>query len=52
MSDRLAPAYGADQGLAYAMALTALAYVWAGTHYLLAARHLAADQAAVRGEGG
>jgi MFS family permease len=52
ISDGLAPTYGAGTGLAYAMALTALAYLWAGAHYLLAARHLAADQAAVRGEGG
>jgi hypothetical protein len=52
MSDGLAPRYGAGQGLAYAMALAALAYLWAGAHYFLAARHLAADQARVRGEGG
>jgi len=51
MSDRLAPAFGPGHGLAYAMALAALAYLWAGAHYLLAARHLAADQARVR-EGG
>ena len=52
LSDRLAPDYGAGQGLAYAMALTALAYIWAGAHYFLAARRLAADQARVRGEDG
>lgn len=52
LSDNFAPEYGAGQGLVYAMALSALAYLWAGAHYLLAARHLAADQATVRGEGG
>jgi MFS family permease len=52
MSDRLGPQYGAGQGLALAMALASLAYLWAGAHYLVAARHLAADQAKVRGGGG
>lgn len=52
MSDGLAPRFGAGQGLAFAMALAALAYLWAGAHYLLAARHLARDQAKVRAEGG
>jgi MFS family permease len=52
MSDGLATRYGAGQGLAYAMALAALAYLWAGAHYLAAARHLAADQATVREGGG
>ncbi|WP_305097338.1 spinster family MFS transporter [Croceibacterium aestuarii] len=52
LSDTFSLRYGPAQGLTYAMALSALAYLWAGTHYLLAARHLAADQAKVRGEGG
>ena len=52
LSDRLAPGYGTGQGLAYAMALTALAYLWAGAHYFLAARRLGADQATVRAGGG
>ena len=51
-SDTLALEFGPARGLAYAMAISALAYLWAGTHYLLAARHLAADQAKVRDEGG
>ena len=35
MSDRLAPEYGGGDGLAYAMAITAAIYLWAGAHYLL-----------------
>jgi predicted MFS family arabinose efflux permease len=54
MSDRLAPEYGGGNGLAYAMAITAAIYLWAGTHYLLAGRHLGRDLAAMRqiGAGG
>jgi MFS family permease len=52
LSDSFAPDHGAGQGLAYAMALSSLAYLWAGAHYLFAARHLAADQQAVRAGGG
>lgn len=48
LSDRLAPTYGSAQGLVYAMLAATLIYFWAGTHYLLAGRHLAADLAAVR----
>jgi MFS family permease len=49
LSDRMAPGYGPAQGLAMAMAIGGALYVWAGLHYLLAARRLAADQAGVRG---
>ena len=51
LSDMLMRRYGIDGGnaLAGAMALTALLYVWAGGHYLLAARHLGGDLARVRG---
>ena len=52
LSDTLSLDYGPGLGLTYAMALAALAYLWAVGHYLLAARHLAADQQRVRGEGG
>jgi hypothetical protein len=31
------------------MAITAALYLWAGTHYLAAGRHLKGDLAAVRG---
>lgn len=47
LSDRMALSYGPPQGLAVAMAIGGALYVWAGLHYLLAARRLAADQAAV-----
>jgi len=43
MSDRLQPSYGPGVGLAYAMALMSLAYLWAAAHYLLAARHVGRD---------
>src|SRR5688500_16325597 len=49
LSDRLATEYGTGNGLAYAMAITAAIYLWAGTHYLLAARHLGGDLASARG---
>jgi MFS family permease len=48
MSDRLAPGNGAGDGLAYAMAITAAIYWWAGAHYLAAGRHLKGDLAAMR----
>lgn len=48
MSDKLEPDYAPGQGLAMAMAAMALAYLWAGTHYLLAARHVGPDTAAAR----
>jgi MFS family permease len=43
LSDRLARNYGAGDGLAFAMAATAALYLWAGIHYLLAARRLGSD---------
>jgi predicted MFS family arabinose efflux permease len=49
LSDGLAPRYGKADGLVYAMAITALIYLWAGAHYLLAARHVGPDMARVRG---
>jgi MFS family permease len=48
LSDRLAPEYGAGNGLAWAMAITAAIYLWAGCHYLAAGRHLKDDLAAMR----
>jgi MFS family permease len=48
LSDKLAPEYGGGNGLAYAMAITAAIYLWAGAHYLLAGRHLRGDLAAAR----
>ncbi len=48
LSDRLAREYGAGDGLAYAMAITAAIYLWAAAHYLLAGRHLRGDLAAMR----
>ena len=50
LSDRLARNYGAGDGLAFAMAITAVLYFWAAAHYLLAARHIGPDMARVRGE--
>jgi MFS family permease len=50
LSDSLAPRYGRAEGLAYAMAITAVIYLWAGAHYLLAARHVGPDMARVRRE--
>jgi len=43
LSDRMALDYGASQGLAIAMAIGGALYVWAGVHYLLAARRMKAD---------
>ena len=48
LSDRLASEHGAGNGLAYALAITAAIYLWAGVHYLAAGRHLKGDLAAVR----
>ena len=48
LSDWLAPEHGTGDGLAYAMAITAAIYLWAGAHYLLAGRHLRGDLAAAR----
>jgi MFS family permease len=48
MSDNLEPRYGSGHGLAIAMALLSLVYLWAGAHYLLAARHLRGDLARAR----
>ena len=47
LSDRMALSYGPAQGLAVAMAVGGALYVWAGLHYLLAARRLAGDSADV-----
>lgn len=47
LSDRMALSFGPAQGLAVAMAIGGGLYVWAGVHYLLAARRLAADQASI-----
>jgi len=47
LSDRMAFAHGPAQGLALAMAIMGAFYVWAGLHYLLAARHLPRDAAGV-----
>ena len=44
-SDAMLPIYGEGRGLALAMAISSLLYVWAGVHYLLAARHYRADLA-------
>ena len=48
LSDKFAPGHGSGDGLAYAMAITAAIYLWAGTHYLLAGRHLRGDLASIR----
>ncbi|HWK41258.1 MAG TPA: MFS transporter [Croceibacterium sp.] len=48
LSDTMAPIHGAGQGLVVAMAIAGGFYVWAGLHYLLAARRLARDSAAVQ----
>jgi hypothetical protein len=52
MSDKFAPEHGGGNGLAYAMAVTAAIYLWSGTHYLLAGRHLRTDLAAARAPAG
>lgn len=48
LSDRMALSHGPAQGLAVAMAITGALYIWAGLHYLLAARRLRRDMAAVQ----
>jgi len=48
LSDRFSPAYGPAEGLVHALLIASTIYLWAGAHYLLAGRHLAADLAAVR----
>jgi hypothetical protein len=48
LSDRMALSYGPAQGLAVAMAIGGGLYVWAGLHYLLAARRLGRDGASIR----
>lgn len=48
LSDRLATEHGAGDGLAFALAITAAIYLWAGVHYLLAGRHLESDLAMTR----
>lgn len=45
LSDRMALSYGPAEGLKVAMAMTGALYVWAGLHYLLAARRLKRDLA-------
>lgn len=52
LSDWLAPRFGRAEGLAYAMAITAAIYLWAGAHYLMAARHVGPDTARVRSGAG
>lgn len=48
MSDTFSITHGPARGLAMAMAVTGLAYMWAATHYFLAARKLPADMERVR----
>jgi MFS family permease len=43
LSDLFSTRYGPAQGLAQAMAIGGLIYLWAALHYLLAARRLRAD---------
>jgi MFS family permease len=52
LSDGLGQTRGEGLGLAMAMALAALLYLWAGLHYLLAARRLGADTEAMRAAAG
>jgi len=47
MSDSFAATRGETRGLALAMAVTGLLYLWAAVHYLLAARRLRADMASI-----
>ena len=49
-SDTMARSYGSARGLALAMAIGGLFYVWAGVHYLLASRRYAADLAATQAQ--
>jgi len=48
MSDSFSAARGEARGLATAMAVTGLLYLWAAVHYLLAARRLKQDMASIR----
>jgi MFS family permease len=50
LSDAMAQARGESLGLALAMAMAALLYIWAGAHYLLAARRLGPDSQALRAD--
>ena len=49
LSDSMARSYGVSRGLALAMAIASLLYVWAGLHYLMASRHYRADLAVTQG---
>lgn len=49
LSDRMALSEGPARGLAVAMAITGSLYLWAGLHYLLAARRMRVDLASVHG---
>jgi MFS family permease len=49
LSDRMALSRGPADGLAAAMAISGLVYLWAGAHYLLAARHVGPDMARMHG---
>jgi MFS family permease len=48
LSDTMALSYGPAHGLTIAMAIAGALYVWAGLHYLLAARRLGRDAAQVQ----
>lgn len=50
LSDRMTASRGPAQGLSLAMAVAGALYVWAGLHYLLAARRLGSDTAKVQAE--
>lgn len=47
LSDKMAGSYGEIRGLAMAMTITGLLYVWAAAHYFLAARKLRADMESI-----
>lgn len=49
LSDFMAVSHGPGRGLALAMAIGGLAYIWAGLHYLNASRYLRADMITARG---
>jgi MFS family permease len=51
LSDRMAVSRGPAEGLALAMAIAGAFYVWAGLHYLLAARRLGRDTGEVAAAG-
>ncbi len=48
LSDGLSTEYGAARGLAIAMGISGLGYLWASAHYFMAARRLPADMDSVR----